>query len=411
MAASTLAPPIRIARASVFAVFGLNGFLCAMWVVHIPAISQRTGTSHATLGMLILLMALGGIAGMQAAGPLADRFGSRALVAAAGCWVSLAVLGPALATGPLALALALLAFGAGNGALDVSMNAQAVQVEQAYPRPIMSAFHALFSCGGLAGSLVGAAAMHRGWDVRATMAGAGMLGLVVIGLCVPRLLPRVERRPAAVAAALEHLPAANNSVSGIAEKVPGRVTNTSRKSAHRKVFALAAIAFAFLLTEGVANDWSALQVREHLGVSDATAALAFGAFSTTMTAGRFAADRVSGRFGRVAVVRWGALLAAAGLILIITATWLPATLFGWALLGVGLSGGIPQIFSAAGNLGTEAAATDMSRVFGLGYLGFLAGPSVIGWLSKLGSLTAALAFPLVLVLVCALFARIVRPNY
>ncbi|MBU3061732.1 MFS transporter [Nocardia sp. NEAU-G5] len=429
MVASTLAPPIRMARASVFAVFGLNGFLCAMWVVHIPAISQRTGTSHATLGMLILLMALGGIAGMQAAGPLADRFGSRTLVAAAGCWVSLAVLGPALATGPLALALALLAFGVGNGALDVSMNAQAVQVERAYPRPIMSAFHALFSCGGLAGSLVGAAAMHRGWDVRATMAAAGVLGLVVIGLCVPRLLPRIDA-----------LPAVADSIGGeiVAEQTGERVTTPEsagsavdarptrataqaesaqpparapRESAHRKVFALAAIAFAFLMTEGVANDWSALQVREHLGVSDATAALAFGAFSTTMTAGRFTADRVSGRFGRVAVVRWGALLAAAGLILIIISTWLPVTLVGWALLGVGLSGGIPQIFSAAGNLGTAAAATDMSRVFGLGYLGFLAGPSVIGWLSKLGSLTAALAFPLVLILVCAVFARIVRPNY
>jgi MFS family permease len=184
----------------------------------------------------------------------------------------------------------------------------------------------------------------------------------------------------------------------------------SRKSNHRRVFALAAIAFAFLMTEGVANDWSALQVREHLGVSDATAALAFGAFSTTMTAGRFTADRVSARFGRVAVVRWGAVLAAAGLILIMASMWLPATLAGWALLGVGLAGGIPQIFSAAGNLGGAAAATDMSRVFGLGYLGFLAGPSVIGWLSSLGSLTAALAFPLALILVCAAVARIVAPN-
>jgi len=394
MVASTLAPP-RIARAAVFAVFGLNGFLCAMWVVHIPTISQRTGVSHATLGVLILLMALGGIAGMQAAGPLADRFGSRALVAAAGCWVSLAVLGPAFATGPLPLALALVAFGIGNGALDVSMNAQAVQVERAYPRPILSAFHALFSCGGLAGSLVGAAAMHRGWDVRATLTGAAVLGLVVIGLCAPRLLPRIE---------------SNGGQPRDLPTVAAGITTVSRKSNHRRVFALAAIAFAFLMTEGVANDWSALQVREHLGVSDATAALAFGAFSTTMTAGRFTADRVSARFGRVAVVRWGAVLAAAGLILIMASMWLPATLAGWALLGVGLAGGIPQIFSAAGNLGGAAAATDMSRVFGLGYLGFLAGPSVIGWLSSLGSLTAALAFPLALILVCAAVARIVAPN-
>ncbi len=393
MGASTLAPPIRTARAAVFAVFGLNGFLCSMWVVHIPAISQRTGVSHATLGMLILLMALGGIAGMQAAGPLADRFGSRALVAAAGVWTALTVIGPALATGPVTLGVALVAFGAGNGALDVSMNAQAVQVERNYGRPIMSAFHALWSCGGFVGSLMGAVTMHRGWDLRATMLGVGIVSLVALGLSAIRLLPRVE--PVTAAGPPQDSPPAADG---------------SRKSATHKVFALAAIAFAFLMTEGTASDWSALQVREHLGVSNATAALAYGAFAATMTAGRFTADRISARFGRVAIVRWGALLAAAGLALVIASPWVPTTLLGWALLGVGLSGGVPQIFSAAGNLGTDTAATDMSRVFGLGYLGFLAGPSVIGWLSKLSSLTAALAFPLALILICAACARIVRTS-
>ncbi|WP_067679199.1 MFS transporter [Nocardia miyunensis] len=393
MGASTLIPRVRISRAAVFGVFGLNGFLCSMWVVHIPVITQRTEVSKSTLGLLILLVALGGIAGMQAAGPLADRFGSRTLVAVAGTWISLAVLGPAFATGPLTLAVALLLFGTGNGALDVSMNAQAVQVERAYPRPIMSAFHAMFSCGGLAGSLVGAATMHRGWDIRITMTAAGAIGLLMLALCIPRLLPRGESDSGAT-----------TSIEDSAEP-PG-----VRRSASLRVLALAAIAFGFLLTEGVANDWSALQARDHLGVSDATAALAFGAFSTTMTAGRFTADRVSARFGRVAVVRWGAVLAAVGLALVVSSIWLVPTLLGWALLGIGLAGGVPQIFSAAGNLGTRSAATDMSRVFGLGYLGFLAGPSVIGWLADLGSLTAALIFPLVLILVCAASARIVAPS-
>ncbi|WP_280265842.1 MFS transporter [Nocardia wallacei] len=396
MAASTLAPPVRRARAAVFAVFGLNGFVASMWVVHIPAITGRTGVSHATLGIFILLMAVSAIAGMQAAGPLADRFGSRTLVAAAACWLSLSILGPGLATGPLQLVVALIVFGFGNGAMDVSMNAQAVLVEREYPRPIMSAFHALFSCGGLAGSLAGAAAMHIGWSLLTTLSVAAACGLAVAAASVPRLLPRVEDSTAAAVAA-DAETAADGSPTEKAERP---------RSSSRKVFALAAIAFALLMTEGVANDWSALQLREHLGANEATAALAFGAFSTTMTVGRFGADRVSGRFGPVAVVRWGSLLAALGLVLIITSMWIPLTLFGWALLGIGLAGGVPQIFSAAGNLGTATAATDMSRVFGLGYLGFLAGPSVIGWLSKPTSLTTALIFPLVLVVLCAWFARI-----
>ncbi|WP_051499743.1 MFS transporter [Nocardia sp. BMG51109] len=428
MAASMLAPPIRMARAAVFAVFGLNGFLAAMWVVHIPAITERTGVSHAMLGMLILLMAGSGIVGMQAAGPLADRFGSRALVAGAACWLSLAVLGPGSATGPVPLALALAVFGFGNGALDVSMNAQAVQVEREYPRPIMSAFHALFSCGGLLGSLAGAAALRSGWDIRVTLAAAAVLGLVVAALCAPRLLPHT--RPArSVGTENADSPAGGARTAG-AQNPGDRPTDAQaaggqcpgaqggipvsegrdKGSASRRVMALAAISFALLMTEGVANDWSALQLREHLGADQATAALAFGAFSTTMTIGRFAADRVSGRFGPVAVVRWGSVLAAAGLILVIASPWLAPSLFGWALMGIGLSGGVPQIFSAAGNIGTANAATDMSRVFGLGYLGFLAGPSVIGWLSKPTSLTVALLFPLVLVLLTAYFARIVADD-
>ncbi|KZM76127.1 MFS transporter [Nocardia terpenica] len=386
MDVSTLAPPLRIARVAVFAVFGFNGFLLAMWVVHIPVVTEHTGVSHATLGMLILLMAGGSIVGMRAAGPLADRWGSRTLVTAALCWGSLAVLGPGLAGGPVALAVALAAFGFGNGALDVSMNAQAVQVERQYGRPIMSAFHALFSCGGLVGSLAGAAAMRAGFDIRITLGCAAALGGVVVVVCAPRLLPRTESRTATTTV----------------ESPP-----TSRS---RRVLGLAAVAFALLMAEGVANDWSALQVREHLGVADATAALAFGAFSTTMTIGRFGADRVSARFGRVAVVRWGCLLAAAGLLTIMASPWVPLTLAGWALMGIGLAGGVPQIFTVAGNLGSATAATDMSRVFGLGYFGLLAGPSVIGWLSKPTSLTVALVVPLAAVLLCAYFARVVADS-
>jgi MFS family permease len=176
------------------------------------------------------------------------------------------------------------------------------------------------------------------------------------------------------------------------------------------VWALAALAFGLLLTEGVANDWSTLQMREHLGTDEATAALAFGAFSVTMTVGRFTADRVSGAFGRVAVVRYGSLLAAIGLLLILVSPWVVLTLLGWALCGLGLSGGIPQIFTAAGNLGSGSAATDMSRVFSIGYVGLLAGPAVIGWLTALVPLTATFVVPLTIVVLCCVFAGVVAPS-
>ena len=374
------APKLRAARAAVFAVFGLNGFMLAMWVVHIPAFTDRTGVSNAALGGLILVLAAGALVGMQVAGPLADRFGSRAMTTAAALLLSVVVLGPGFAVSAAQLGVALAVFGFANGALDVSMNTQAVHVERDYGRPIMAAFHALFSCGGLVGSLFGALTLHWSWDVRTTLGIATAVGLAIVAVCAPRLLGRVE---------------------------PERDKREHGRGDWRMVLALGVIAFALLLAEGVATDWSALQVREHLDTSESTAALAFGAFSVMMTIGRFTADRVSAAVGPVAVVRYGTLLGACGLALVVASAWVPLTLLGWALLGLGLSGGIPQIFTAAGNLSGGSPGVNMSRVFGMGYLGLLAGPAIIGGLTTLMPLTVALVVPLVALLVTSACAGVV----
>ncbi|WP_067549424.1 MFS transporter [Nocardia crassostreae] len=439
MAAATPAPPIRIARFALFAIFGLNGLLSAIWIVHIPAVTQRTGVSHSTLGMLLLVMAAAAIAGMQAAGPLADRFGSRTLTTAAAAGLSASLLGLGYTTSTATLAIALLAYGFCNGALDVSMNAQAVVVERAYPRPIMSAFHAFFSLGGLLGAVAGAAAQRADWTIHTTFTVSMFGGLTVVALCAPRMLgPAVPaRNTAAPISAAQLEPGTPGASAPTGERTandpaPARRTTPhqhggppkprravrpwsaavrrgTRHGISRKVLLLGMIAFALLMAEGVAADWSALQLRDRLEVDTATAALAFAAFSTTMTLGRLGADRVSGRFGRVAVVRWGTLLAAFGFALILVSPWLPVTLAGWALCGIGLSGGVPQVFTAAGNLGSAASATDMSRVFGLGYIGLLAGPAIIGWLTELMPLTVTMAVPLATMLLCAWGARAVAP--
>ncbi|MBM4492882.1 MFS transporter [Rhodococcus hoagii] len=377
---------LTAARAAIFGVFGINGFLLAMWVVHIPAIEDRTNIAHSTLGSLLLLLALGAIAGMQLAGPLADRYGSRLLVALSGTLLSIAVIGPGLASTAWQLGLALLAFGFGNGALDVSMNSQAVLTEREYGRPIMSAFHGMFSIGGVVGSLIGAVTIGAGWSPAVTLSASSALGLAAVALCTARLLP----------------PSAHPQPETHGQRRRGRYSP--------RVLALGAVAFALMLAEGVANDWSTLQVKEHLDVPASVAALAFGAFSLTMTVGRFTADRVSSALGPVAVVRYGTLIAAAGMATVVVSPWLPTTLLGWALFGLGLSGCVPQIFTAAGNLGAGAAGANMSRVVGMGYIGFLAGPATIGWLTHLVPLTVAMVVPLVCVLVAARFAGIVdRP--
>jgi len=130
-----------------------------------------------------------------------------------------------------------------------------------------------------------------------------------------------------------------------------------------------------MLCEGVANDWSTLDLKTILGAPAGTAAFAYGTFAATMTTGRLLADRVSRRFGSAAVLRYGAATGAVGITVVALSPWIWMALAGWALFGLGLSGCVPQLFSAAGHADPAAAGTNVSRVAGLGYLGMLTGPA------------------------------------
>src|SRR4051812_14568308 len=176
----------------------------------------------------------------------------------------------------------------------------------------------------------------------------------------------------------------------------------------RRLAVLGALAFACLLCEGAAADWSALYVDRSLGASAAVAALAYAAFSITMTAGRLAGDRLTERLGPVALVRRGGLVAAAGLGAALLAGAPAAALAGFAGPGAGLAPVPPAVFRAAGNA-TAQAGPSLAAVSTTGYLGFLAGPPLIGALAEATSLPTALALLPVLAAILAVSARAVAP--
>jgi MFS family permease len=176
------------------------------------------------------------------------------------------------------------------------------------------------------------------------------------------------------------------------------------------VWLLGLLALALMLSEGVANDWAALHMEKVLGTSASTAALAYGAFAVAMTTGRFLTDRVAAWAGPAAIVRYGATLAAIGLTTAAAAPWVPLSLVGWALFGLGLSGGVPQLFTAAGNLDTRASGALMARVVGLGYVGLLAGPALIGGLTRWMPLNVTFVVPVVLCVLAAVFAGVLSPK-
>ncbi|MFE4578318.1 MFS transporter, partial [Streptomyces chartreusis] len=365
---------LRAARVATYVYFVLCGTLMGAWVVHIPAIEDRVGISHATLGGLLVLLGLGAFVGMQVAGPLTDRLGARIVVPAGGilCGASLAL--PGLAQEPWTLGGALLVFGFCNGVLDVSMNAHAVHVEKAYGRPVMSGFHATFSVGGVLAALVGAGAASAGLNPPASMTAMGAVGIVIALASARALLP--------AAPAVEGLPA------GSAEE-PEASHSGKRRGTTGRVWLLAVLALMVMLCEGAANDWSALHLKDVLGTPASTAAFAYGTFAAAMTLSRLLADRFVARFGSMAILRYGAATAAVGITIAALGPWVWAAFTGWALFGLGLSGCVPQLFSAAGHADPAAAGANVSRVAGLGYVGMLAGPAVIGWLTHLVALNEA----------------------
>jgi MFS family permease len=165
-----------------------------------------------------------------------------------------------------------------------------------------------------------------------------------------------------------------------------------------------------MLCEGVANDWSALEAKTVLGAPAATASLAYGTYAASMTIGRLLADRVSRRFGSAAVLRYGAVGGAVGLTVVALSPWIWAALVGWAIFGLGLSGCVPQLFSAAGHTDPAAAGANVSRVAGLGYLGMLAGPALIGWMTRLMGLNRTFLLPALLLVLAAVAAGILRTG-
>lgn len=367
------------ARAATIGVFALNGFVLGMWIVNIPTIKDRTGVDQATLGLLLLALGVAAWIGMQLAGRAIDRFGSRPVLTIAAVAVSLAIPGPAFATNATQLVIALAVIGFFNGIVDVAQNAQAVVVERDYGRPIMSAFHAFFSLGGLLAAGTGGLLIALDVDVRVTLCVAAGVGVIV---------------------------ALSLRTSYLVEPdlVPSRPGPRTRVPWTPKVLLLGLLAFSLLLGEGVAYDWSTVHLHDSLGSSTTVAAMAYGAFSLTMTVVRLVADRIVAVWGPAQYVARAALLGAAGLLGAALAPTAPIAIAAWAVFGVGLAGCVPQFFSAAGNVDPAASGTYLARVTSMGYVGLLAGPSIIGLLTHWVPLTTAFAVPIAGCLAAGLLA-------
>ncbi|MBB2914404.1 MFS family permease [Streptosporangium becharense] len=381
----TTTPNPANARRAVSYFFILLGTTSGAWAARIPAVKH---TLHLTDGQLtygLLAIAAGLVAGMRFAGPLTDRLGSARLLPPAAIATALAIIPPGYAPTLPTLIATLFLFGLINASLDVSMNAHGLEVERAYGRPIMSSFHAMFSIGGLLGAGIGGLFAWLDLSAGTTLAAVG-IPLALISLHAGRhLLPPTPR------------PQHHNT------------TPPRRAPWNGWITLMGVVAFAGLVGEGAANDWTAVYLFEDLGTSQSVAATGFAVFSTAMTIGRFAGDRLAQRLGPVRLVRYSGIIAAFGLGIALLVARVPVAIAGFALFGLGLATIVPQVFSAAGNHDPDRAGQSIAQVATVGYAGLVAGPAIIGGAAELVGLPTALAIPALLAAFMAATAGALRP--
>lgn len=371
---------LAAARRAVGVMFFTCGAGFANWLARIPSVSERLHMDERTLGMVLLGTTIGALVAFRGAGWLLSNFGSKTVntwaAACACCLLSL----PTWAPSSVWVAAGLFLIGACNGLMDVSMNAQAVEVERGLRKPVLGTFHGLFSLGGLVGASIGSAVAGLGVEPTYHLMGVGLLLLPVVLLASRHLMPAET----------------------------GQVKQRHSLWPSGPLLSLGLVVFCSSVGEGAMADWVAVYMRKVLNTSLGTAGLAFAAYSFAMLVGRFSGDRLTSHFGPVPVVRVGGILVAVGLLAGLVINHPIAMTVGVMMVGAGLSQVVPVVFRAGGQVPGISAGSALATIATVSYTGFLMGPPVIGFVSHYATLRGGLGVVALLAVVMSFLAGSVK---
>jgi MFS family permease len=338
-------------------------------------------------------LSIGALVSISVSGSLVVRFGTRPMLLTSCTLVLAALVLPALAGSAFWLSAVLAVYGLVYGALNISLNSAAVEVEASTGRPLMSMLHGLWSLGCLVGSVLGGLlAGHLG-----TIAHFGLvisIGLVVTAICAPAML----RDPGEADAAAAVEPADQHATTQAAQTM-------WRLGLPVVLFGVVAVCVAY--GEGAVADWSGLHLRDGLGAGASVAAYAFAAYNLAIAGSRLAGGRLIGRFGVTGVLTGGAVVAAGGILVAAWTGQVSVAFLGFIAVGLGLGNVFPIAIARAGALG---GPNGVSLATGIGHTGMLAGPPLIGFLADHAGLPTALSTIAVTSLAVAALAVLVRAR-
>ncbi|MCY0905083.1 MFS transporter [Arthrobacter sp. H14-L1] len=408
--------PEQVNKAAIatFVVFGINGLAFASWAARIPAVTRVLGLNPGEMGAVLLTGAAGSVLALPLAGTIVGRIGTAStsrlggsLAAIGALVISMALL---ITSVPITV-LGLFLFGVGIGLWDVSQNIEGAKVERHLGRTIMPRFHAGFSGGAFVGALLGAGMSSLNISLSLHLSVIAVFVMVVLLLATRNYLP--EKRQA------ELVPAANTGVPG-GEPAPvcdgansggSKETITKRSSSawrEPRTVMIGLVVLGAALTEGAANDWIAKASVDGLHTSESAGAVMFAVFVASMTIFRFVGGRYIDRFGRVPVLYASLGASLVGLVIFVFGPNIWVAGVGAVLWGTGAAMGFPMGMSAAADDPTRAAAR-VSVVSTIGYVAFLAGPPLLGFLGDHLSIRVALLAIGVAIVASILTAPAARP--
>ena len=356
----------RIAIASMFFVLGID---FASWASRIPAIKEHLKMDDATLGAVLLSSPVGSLLTLPLAGWLVTKFGSKIMTLIAGILYSVTL--PLLGYGNEIwhLAVALFLFGIGGEILNISVNTQAVELEKIYNKPIMSSFHGFFSLGGMVGAGLSAFIIQFHIDPFQHFLIIMVLGILATLFFSGRLLP---------------FDSTSNSSHPLFVRPSG------------VLIGLGIIAFCCMLGEGAMSDWSSEYYKQTFKTDSGLNTLAYAGFSLAMAFGRFNGDWLTAKLGTIKTLQLSGLISGAGLLIALIIVNPIITIVGFACVGLGYATVVPLVYSAAGKSKIMSPGVALAAVSTLGYLGFLFGPPIIGFIAQGFSLRIALGLVVLL---------------
>ncbi|WP_405790112.1 MFS transporter [Streptomyces sp. NBC_00029] len=382
---------LRRGRGALGFSFFVQGVAFALLVTRIPAIQDRYGISDGLLPAFLAAVPVLAGASSVATEHLVKRVAPSVVLRWAQPLVLLSLLGVGAGGRMWHVALALGVFGLSVGALDASMNMLGVSLQRAYGRSIMLGFHAAYSFGGILGASAAWAGAHWKLDLFVSY-----LPAVVV------LLPLALLGSRRYVDAPETVTVTGPGAGAAAEKAAGKGLGSG---GFKLLLPLCLVMACAYIGDSTVANWSAKYLQDVLGSSEQMATVPYNVYMVTTLVGRAVGDLGVRRFGAVAVVRGGTLVAAGGFAVVAVAPGAWVGMLGFTLLGIGLCVIVPQTFAAAGRLFPGASDTAVARLNIFNYVGFLIGSPLVGALGDAWSYRGAMLVPMLLVLVTLFHAR------